>query len=151
MRSHLELEAEEQRANCLTSEDAAIAARREFGDPKRVAEDIREVWRRRWLERIVQDLRFAGQLLARNWGLTAGAVVPLGFAIGCTACVLTLVDAVLFRPLGLKDPNRDFRRRLCLLTPEGDVPFEFVSGFPRFGIAWEPGRIGGGGVRAHAG
>jgi predicted permease len=63
-------------------------------------------WKRQWIGDLLQDFRFAVRLLSRNRGFTAGAVIPLAFAIGCTACALTLVDAILFRSLGMKDPDR---------------------------------------------
>ncbi len=55
---------------------------------------------------MTEDLRYAFRLLRRNRGFVAGASVPLAFAIACTACALTLVDAVLFRPLGIREPGR---------------------------------------------
>lgn len=106
LRSHLELEEEEQRADGLSPEEARYAAQRAFGSTALVAEQLRGVWRRRWLDDVLQDLRYAVRLLARNRTFAAGAVVPLAFAIGCTACALTLVDAVLFRPLGIREPDR---------------------------------------------
>ena len=57
-------------------------------------------------ERLWHDLRYAARQLKRNPGFAAGAVLPLALAIGCIASVLTLSDAVLFRPTGVKDPDR---------------------------------------------
>jgi hypothetical protein len=90
----------------LSLEDARYAAQRAFGSAALVAEQVREAWGRRWIDDLSQDFRFAVRLPRRNRGFTAGAVIPLAFAIGCTACALTLVDAILFRPLGMKDPDR---------------------------------------------
>ena len=106
LRSHLDLEAEEQRQNGLSPEDARNAARRTFGSTALVAEQVREAWGYAWLAGALQDFQFAVRLLGRNPGFTAAAVVPLAFAIGCTACTLTLVNATLFRSLGTQDPAR---------------------------------------------
>lgn len=106
LRSHLELEAEEERANGLSAEDARHAAQRAFGNTAPVMERVRDTWGLGWLHGALQDFRFAVRMLGRNRGFAAGAVVPLAFAIGCAACALTLVDAILFRPLGMKDPDR---------------------------------------------
>lgn len=106
LRSHLELEAEEHRDNGLSPTEARYAAQRAFGSTALVAEQVREAWSGRWINDLWQDFRFAVRLLSRNKGFTAGAVIPLAFAIGCTACALTLVDAILFRSLGIKDPDR---------------------------------------------
>ncbi len=82
------------------------AARRRFGNPTRTAETLREL--RGWglLERLWQDLRYSLRQLRRNPGFAAGAILPLALAVGCIASVLTLADAVLYRPTGVKDPSR---------------------------------------------
>jgi macrolide transport system ATP-binding/permease protein len=58
------------------------------------------------MESIWRDARFAARLLRSSPGFCCAAVVPLALAIGCTGAVLTLVDAVLFRATGIKDPVR---------------------------------------------
>lgn len=52
----------------------------------------------------MQDLWLALRLLRTRPGFTLAAVIPLAAAIACATAVLTLVDAVLYRPLGVKDP-----------------------------------------------
>ena len=104
LRDHLELEAEEQRDRGLSAEEARYAAQRAFGSTALISEQVRETWGQRWISDLFQDFRFAVRLMGRNKGFTAGAVVPLAFAIGCAACALTLVDAILFRSLGINDP-----------------------------------------------
>jgi predicted permease len=53
-----------------------------------------------------QDIRYSFRQLRLNPGFASGAILPLGIAIGCAAAILTLTDAVLFRPMGVKDPSR---------------------------------------------
>jgi predicted permease len=106
LRAHLELEAEEQGEDGLSPDEARYAAQRTFGNTALVMERVRDTWGLGWLHDALQDFRFAVRMLGRNRGFAAGAVVPLAFAIGCAACALTLVDAVLFRPLGMKAPDR---------------------------------------------
>ncbi len=81
-------------------------ARLRFGNATRVGEDLREMRGWGFAERLWQDLRYALRQLRRNPGFAAGAILPLALAIGCIASVLTLADAVLFRPTGVKDPSR---------------------------------------------
>lgn len=57
-------------------------------------------------EHLWRDLRYALRQVRRNPGFAAGAVFPLALAIGCIGSVLTLADAVLFRPTGVQDPSR---------------------------------------------
>src|SRR5580704_16997129 len=99
---HLDLRQQSMREQDVSS---SYAARRRFGNPTRVGEDLREM--RGWglAERLWQDLRYALRQLRRNPDFAAGAVLPLALAIGCIASVLTLTDAVLFRPTGVTDPS----------------------------------------------
>lgn len=58
------------------------------------------------MERLWQDLRGAFRQLRLNPGFAAGAIAPLALAIAFTTAVLSLTDAVLFRPTGIKNPDR---------------------------------------------
>jgi predicted permease len=77
-----------------------------FGNATRIGEDLRELRGWGFAERLWQDFSYALRQLRRNPGFAAGAILPLALAIGCIASVLTLTDAVLFRPTGVKDPGR---------------------------------------------
>src|SRR5216684_2397489 len=59
LRSHLDLEAEEQRELGLSSEDARYAAKRAFGNTALVKEEVREMWGWMFWDRLKQDLRYA--------------------------------------------------------------------------------------------
>jgi hypothetical protein len=58
LRSDLELEAEEQRENGLSAEDARYAARRAFGNTTLLKETTREMWGWTFLEQCGQDIRY---------------------------------------------------------------------------------------------
>src|SRR5258708_4925716 len=53
-----------------------------------------------------RDLRFAWRLLLRSPGFACIAVLCLALGMGATTAVFTVVDAVLFRPLPYKNPDR---------------------------------------------
>lgn len=57
---------------------------------------------------IVDDLTFAARGLWRTRGFTLAAVLTLALAIGANAAVLSVADAVLFRPLPYSEPERVF-------------------------------------------
>ena len=96
---HLELEAEDAaRQSPGSPSDAAATARRRFGNPTFVAEEMRAVWRLTWLEQIVQDVRHGARGLRRSPAYALTATITLALGIGASTAVFSLGDHVLARP-----------------------------------------------------
>jgi putative ABC transport system permease protein len=53
-----------------------------------------------------KDIRYAARMLAGTPGFTAAAIVCLALGIGGTTAIFTVLDAVLLRPLGYRQPER---------------------------------------------
>ncbi len=96
---HIETEAEEHIAAGLPADHARQAARRSLGNITLTKEDTREVWTWGPVERLLQDVRYAIRVLARQRSFTATAVATIVLIVGGTTAVFTLVNAVLLRPL----------------------------------------------------
>ena len=82
------------------------AAQRQFGNATRLREESRDAWGWTWLESVAQDLRYAVRVLKRSPVFTISAVFTLALGIGANAALFTLVNALLLKPLPVKEPNR---------------------------------------------
>jgi putative ABC transport system permease protein len=106
LRSHLELEEEEQREDGLPPEDARYAALRAFGNPALIREQTRRVWSWNRMESFSRDLRYALRTLSRAPGFTFVAVVVIALGIGANVALFTVVRSVLLKPLPFRNPDR---------------------------------------------
>jgi putative ABC transport system permease protein len=86
--------------------DAELRSRRQFGSVLQVKEQAQDAWGFRWLESVLQDVRFALRGLRRSPGFAAVAVTVLAVGIGGTVAIASVVNAVLLRPLPFKDSDR---------------------------------------------
>lgn len=99
VRFHIESRVEDLQRDGLNAAQARIEARRTFGSPLRVAEDVRQAWYFPWLEQLVANVRYALRQARRNPGFAIVVIGTLGLGIGANSAVFAAIDAVLLRPL----------------------------------------------------
>ena len=106
LQDHIEAETQDNLARGMSPDRARQAARIKLGNILSIREEAYSVWRRVWLEQLVQDVRFGLRTLRRNPGFTATVVFTLALAIGMNTGVFSVIEAVILRPLPYPDPNR---------------------------------------------
>jgi putative ABC transport system permease protein len=103
---HIEARTDELIVRGLTPEDARREARRNLGNRLLLRESSRDVKLLSWIESVLQDLRFGLRMLRKNAGISTAAVLSLSLAIGASTAAFSLIDALILRPLPVRDPER---------------------------------------------
>jgi predicted permease len=92
-------------------------ARRAFGSSLRRREESRDIRMIVWLDSLRADIVFGWRQLMKKKVTSAAAIVSLALAIGACTSAFRLIDALLLRPLPVKEPGR-----LYALTRQGFWP-----------------------------
>lgn len=103
---HLDLQTEQFLRAGMTPAEARAAALREFGGLEQAREACRDARGLAVLRELPQDLRYAGRMLRRDFGLTLVVMTTLGVGIGANTALFSVVDAVLLKPLPFPDSDR---------------------------------------------
>ncbi len=105
---------------------AEIAGAKELGNVTLAMEDVRATWGWTWLESVLADIRYALRALRGQPAFVSVAVLSLALAIGANSAIFSFADALLLRPLPVRNPAG-----LLDVTSTTDNPFEGMS-FPDY-------------------
>jgi putative ABC transport system permease protein len=102
---HVERRAEDLVRAGVSPGEALRRARVEFGGVEGVKDACRDVRGAGFVDSLAQDVGYGLRALRKSPGFTATAVAMLGLGIGANTYVFSLVDALVLRPLALRDPS----------------------------------------------
>ena len=102
----------------LSEAEARRRARLEFGGLDQVKELCRDARGTRWLDDLGQDTGYAFRILRTSPGFASVAIVTLAIGIGANMAVFGIVNALLLRPLPVRDPHE----LIQLLRVQGGQP-----------------------------
>src|SRR5215475_4886378 len=123
LRFHLDQHTADLIAQGLDPEEARRRARLAIGGPEQVKEQCRDARGTRWLEDLLQDLRYGARMLLNKPGFTLIAVITLAAGIAANTTIFSLADATILRPFNF--PNQG---RLVMVWEAGTLAGGFDHG-----------------------
>src|SRR5262245_16311854 len=104
IRSHLEMQIEDNLRLGMSPDEARRATRLKFGVVEQVKEAYREKSRLGWIENLWQDLRYSVRMLVKSPNYTLIVALTLSLGIGANTAIFSVVN-MLFRPLPVERPD----------------------------------------------
>ena len=77
---------------------------------------------------ILKDIRYVSRMLAKSPGFALVAIATLGLGIGVNSTVFSVVNAYLFRPLPVKEPNQ----LVAIASKNRQFDFPFNLSYPNY-------------------
>lgn len=125
LRDHLERETEKYRRAGLAPHEARRRAHLALGGSEQIKQRVRESRGTRFVDDLVQDLRYAMRSFAKTPGLTVLIVLSLAIGIGANTAIFSVTSTLLLKPLPYPAPDR--LAILWLRSPGIGIPQDWPS------------------------
>jgi predicted permease len=125
LRYHLEREAEKYHRMGASSEEASRRARMALGGPEQARQQCREARGTKFIENLIQDLRYGARTLKANLRVTTMIVLSLAIGIGANTAIFSVTSTLLLKPLPY--PHADRLAILWLRSPGIGIPQDWPS------------------------
>lgn len=106
MQFHIEARVDDLVAAGMTRQAAELAASRQFGNRLRLRESSRDVKLLPWVESVLKDVQFALRMFRKQIVVTGAAIASLTLGLGACLTAFSLIDALILRPLPVREPER---------------------------------------------
>jgi DNA polymerase III sliding clamp (beta) subunit (PCNA family) len=120
LRAHLRMAIVDRMERGESEEEARHDAMRELGNVPLIEDVTRAMWGGMWLERVLQDVRYALRQLRHAPGFAVTVVMTLALGLGAAVAMYTVVDRVMLRPLPYR--NAGSLVKIETLTRNGGSP-----------------------------
>src|SRR5260370_6125550 len=125
LRCHIEKLTNDYIAEGMTPEEARRQAVLEFGGREQVKEEVREVYRLRFLDAPVANIKAGVRFIRKSPSFSATVILTLALGIGANSAVFSAIDAILLKPLPF--PEADQLMRVDQYNPKTSSPLHLVA------------------------
>jgi len=135
MQFHLDQRIADLLNSGMPRNEAERIARRQFGNQLATRESSHEIKSAAWIESLFRDFRFGLRMLLKYRTATFAAIASLALALGACTAAFSLIDALMLRPLPVRDPHQlfDLARVFPPFMSPNNQPREFDQfSYPQF-------------------